>query len=458
MDTAVKGTPAKTKPAASKGAGGETMQKKRVGLAVQGGSFLAGAVATGVVKVFVEERVFERYDVRMFSGTSAGALVATACWSHAMRSVMDGVPLQTAMTPLPSVLKRMWLHNAKDLFALVPNQQMGDFYKTLDGTLRHMPPWEWFVQNVRAPLLRNMFRQWIREYLPRESLKRCVKELHDRLRQAKRDVLGGMTKAAPEAMPADRDMEGRIRDAFAVYPDLPRLVLGSADVLKGEIMGFNEYDVAAAADDAFREALAAGSEEAAALEAAQDAGVDRLFDFIEASGSLEELNGSTTIDGGPYAGTYYDGAWGQNPPVNDLLDYAVNQVWLVEIFPKERPTLPATYAEREDRKEELLQNALVQHQRHIIEKVNEWIRSGRFITNYEEYQAFLQWKAGRGETVAEPIECEDEFQTYHVIATKRMPMTIDFTPGARMVNYAPFLRDKMQYGEDNARQFLSGLE
>jgi hypothetical protein len=253
-------------------------------------------------------------------------------------------------------------------------------------------------------------------------------------------------------------MEGRIRDAFAVYPDLPRLVLGSADVLKGEIMGFNEYDVAAAADDAFREALAAGSAEAAALEAAHDAGVDRLYDFIEASGSLEELNGSTTIDDGPYAGTYYDGAWGQNPPVNDLLDYAVNQVWLVEIFPKERPTLPATYAEREDRKEELLQNALVQHERHIIEKVNEWIRSGRFITNYEEYQAFLQWKAGREETVAEPIECEDEFQTYHVIATKRMPMTIDFTPGARMVNYAPFLRDKMRYGEDNARQFLSGLE
>ena len=456
MDTLVAKAPEKTKSAPSRAGHAGIKPTTRVGLAFQGGSFLAGAVSTGVVEAFAEEGIFQDYDLRIFSGTSAGALVATACWSHAMRAVLERIPLEAAMMPLPGLLKKIWLHWTQ--VPVVPNETVGDFFKFLDASWRHMPPWEGFVQNVRAPLLRILFRQWIREYLTRDWLKPCVQVVHDHYRTIKQRIPDDGQD--PEAITKSdgSSMEQRVRDAFSIDRALPRLVLGSANVLKGEIMGFSEYDVAVAADDAYRKALDSGMSKADATGKACDAGVDRLYDFIEASGSLEELNGSTTIHDGRYAGTYYDGAWGQNPPIDDLLDYTVNELWRVEIFPKERPTLPDTFGEREDRKEELLQNALVEHEMHIINKVNEWILNGRFITDYDEYKAYLDWKAKRGETIAKPIVDENEFKPYHEIKTRRLPMTLDFTPGARIVNWAPFLLDKMRYGHDNARQFGSVLQ
>ena len=53
--------------------------KQKIGLALQGGSFLAGAIATGVVAGLLEKRAFENHDITAFSGTSAGALAAAVC-------------------------------------------------------------------------------------------------------------------------------------------------------------------------------------------------------------------------------------------------------------------------------------------------------------------------------------------------------------------------------------------
>lgn len=115
----------------------------------------------------------------------------------------------------------------------------------------------------------------------------------------------------------------RLRDQTK---EVPGLALGAADVLRGEIKVFRERDFS--------------------LEA------------ILASGSLDEVNGLTEIKGGPSEGVYCDGAWGTNPPLNEMIDYGVDELWLVEVFPKKRGQIPRTPAARPGDRSGLCQFAL----------------------------------------------------------------------------------------------------
>jgi len=73
---------------------------KRVGIAFQRGSFLAGAVHTGVVQALTEMRVFDsEYQPVAFSGTSAGGLVAAVCWEATLAGNFYAAK---------DVLKKLW--------------------------------------------------------------------------------------------------------------------------------------------------------------------------------------------------------------------------------------------------------------------------------------------------------------------------------------------------------------
>jgi len=177
---------------------------------------------------------------------------------------------------------------------------------------------------------------------------------------------------------------------------VPGLALGAAEVLKGEVKVFRETDF--------------------------------CLEAILASGSLDDVNGMTEIKEGSNKGLYLDGAWGTNPPIRPMLDYGVDEVWLVEVFPKERKTPPTTPAERKDRKDELWQNSLVEHELDDIKRVNEWIASGR-----------LNNADGR----------------YRPIKVRKMPMTRDLPAGAGLVNTESFIREMMDYGYKNAKALWS---
>lgn len=64
---------------------------EKIGLAFQGGCFLAGALSTGVVKALIDSQFFG--SVTAFSGTSAGALVAAMCWKHKLSDRVDEIAL-----------------------------------------------------------------------------------------------------------------------------------------------------------------------------------------------------------------------------------------------------------------------------------------------------------------------------------------------------------------------------
>ena len=321
--------------------------KKRVGIAFQGGGFPAGAIGTGVIKSLVRKGAFTTYDIDVFSGTSAGALVATVCWGHKLKGTIEEAP---------RILEKQWMHFAFGFMPLVPDARAAHMSQLLDSAARINPMYQCYSENVIVPLLRQLIKEWVLTYIP-------VNELI-----------------------ALRDKADHV----------PGLALGAADILTGEVKVFTEKDF--------------------------------CLESILASGSLDEVNGVTIIEEGPHKGVYCDGAWGANPPLTPLIDYDIDELWFVEVLPKKRKNLPRTPAERKDRKNELWQDTLVEHELRCIEKINEWLASGR-----------LQNEDGR----------------YRFIKIKKVPMLLDLPAGADLVNSTSFIQRMMAYGYQQASHFLT---
>jgi NTE family protein len=325
--------------------------QKRVGLAFQGGGFPAGAIGAGVVKRLVEAGAFKEYDIDVFSGTSAGALVAAVCWGHQLKGEIEKAP---------ETLEKQWLHFA---WGLLPDAKMVQMAQLSDSLARMNPVYEFYAENMVVPMLRCFFNEWVNTYIPIEPLK----------------TLKSRSK------------------------HIPGLLMGAADVLSGEIKVFTEDDFG--------------------LEA------------ITASGSLDEVNGLTEIKEGSNKGVYCDGAWGTDPPIDPLIDYDIDEIWFVEIFPKERQQIPKTPAERKDRKDELWQNSLAEHELRYIRKVNQWLEQGRLVNDPKR-------------------KGDPDYKTYRQITVKKMPMLLDLPAGAAFVNSPSFLREMMAYGYKYAGLFL----
>jgi NTE family protein len=315
--------------------------KRRVALAFQGGGFPAGAIGAGVVKYLVEKGAFDRLDIDVFSGTSAGAMVASVCWGQTLKGSIDAAP---------QVLEEQWMHFAN---GLVPNAEVAQIAQLMGAIGQMNPMYRYASEHVVVPLMRKLMKEWVETYIP-------VDELIEFRNNSTR---------------------------------VPGLALGAAEVLKGDIKVFTERDF--------------------------------CLEAILASGSLDEINGITVIEKGPNKGTYCDGAWGTNPPISCLINYGVDEIWLVEVFPKIRKDVPETPWERKDRKDELWQNSLVEHELDDIDRVNRWLESGR-----------LNNQDGK----------------YRHIEVRKMPMTLDLPAGAALVNSASFIREMMDYSYAQARK------
>src|SRR5437867_132945 len=155
---------------------------KKVGIAFQGGGFPAGAIGAGVVRFLVENGAFNKYDIDVFSGTSAGALVASVCW---------GCKLKGNLEQAPDILRRQWMRFAN---GLVPDVRTAHAFELSESLAQLNPVYQFCSETLFVPLMRNLFRDWILEFIP-------VAELI------------------------------RLRDQSS---DPPGLLLGAADVRKGE--------------------------------------------------------------------------------------------------------------------------------------------------------------------------------------------------------------------------------
>jgi NTE family protein len=125
-------------------------------------------------------------------------------------------------------------------------------------------------------------------------------------------------------------------------PAQPMLVIGAVDVLSGEFKAFNSRDEKISAD------------------------------MILASAAIPALFRSVRVDDG----TYWDGLFSQNPPVKELIDASPDEIWVIQINPKQRPDEPKNVVDIADRRNELAGNLSLHQELHFIEKIDQLLDEG----------------------------------------------------------------------------------
>jgi NTE family protein len=230
-------------------------------------------------------------------------------------------------------------------------------------------------------------------------------------------VLGASTLqnlgAAPALSPYDtptvaldqfRDLLSRQLDFDRIEADqqarLPMLLIGAVDVLTGEFRAFNSRR-------------------------------DRITpDTVLASAAIPNLFPALRTDGG----TYWDGLFSQNPPVRELLDTRPDEIWVIQINPKESDTEPKTIVEIADRRNELSGNLSLYQELHFIEEMNLLLDEG------------LLTPGGRyGHVVVRIIELARS-------RTSRL-----WGPASKLDREPGFLQELIEQGAQQATEFLTAL-
>jgi NTE family protein len=181
----------------------------------------------------------------------------------------------------------------------------------------------------------------------------------------------------------------------------PVLLIGAVDVLSGEFKTFNSRQ-----DKITPETILAS------------AAIPTLFRSVRSG------------DGG----IYWDGLFSQNPPVRELTDEGPDEIWVVQINPKELETEPRTVLEIADRRNELSGNLSLYQELHSIEKIDQLLEEG-----------LLSPDGRYKQIVVRVIE----------LSRSRFPQSLGT---ASKANRDPrFIEDLMSHGEDRAEEFLAAL-
>ena len=91
-----------------------------------------------------------------------------------------------------------------------------------------------------------------------------------------------------------------------------------------------------------------------------------------ASAAIPTLFRAVHIDDG----AYWDGLFSQNPPLHDLLDAEPDEVWVVQVNPRERASEPTTLLDIADRRNELAGNLSLYQELGFIETIDRLLEDG----------------------------------------------------------------------------------
>jgi NTE family protein len=93
-----------------------------------------------------------------------------------------------------------------------------------------------------------------------------------------------------------------------------------------------------------------------------------------ASAAIPELFQAVHVPG---RGVYWDGLFSQNPPIHHLIDYQIDELWLVQINPSTCARVPTETHEILDRRNALAGNLSMEQELIFIEMLNRGIARGR---------------------------------------------------------------------------------
>jgi NTE family protein len=181
----------------------------------------------------------------------------------------------------------------------------------------------------------------------------------------------------------------------------PVLLVGAVDVLSGEFRAFNSR-------------------------------CDRITsETILASAAIPNLFRSVRPGDG---GTYWDGLFSQNPPVRELTEEGPDEIWVVQINPKELETEPRTVVEIADRRNELSGNLSLYQELHSIEKIDQLLK-----------EELLSPDGKYKQIVVRVIE----------LSRSRFYRSLGTT--SKMNRDPRFIEGLMSHGEARAEEFLAAL-
>src|SRR5215217_3941837 len=181
----------------------------------------------------------------------------------------------------------------------------------------------------------------------------------------------------------------------------PVLLVGAVDVLSGEFRAFNSR----------RERI--------------------IPETILASAAIPTLFRSVRSGDG---GTYWDGLFSQNPPVRELTDEEPDELWVVQINPKELETEPKTVLEIADRRNELSGNLSLYQELRSIEKIDELLEEGLLSPGGKYKQIVVR-----------------------VIELSRSRFSRSLGTASKLNRDPRFIEELISHGEARAEEFLAAL-
>ena len=151
---------------------------------------------------------------------------------------------------------------------------------------------------------------------------------------------------------------------------------------------------------------------------------------ILASAAIPTLFRSVRLDGG----TYWDGLFSQNPPVKELTDERPDEIWVIQINPREAEHEPKTVAEIADRRNELSGNLSLYQELGFIEKIDQMLEQGR-LPHDDKYKQIV----------------------VRVIELSRSRLSRSLGTASKLNRDPRFIQDLISHGELRAEEFLTAL-
>jgi NTE family protein len=192
-------------------------------------------------------------------------------------------------------------------------------------------------------------------------------------------------------------------DRIEVQPEStePMLLVGAVDVRSGDFKAFNSR----------RERIS--------------------VEAILASAAIPNLFRSVHVNGG----TYWDGLFSQNPPVRELVDARPDEIWVIQINPKELDDEPRTVNQIADRRNELAGNLSLHQELQFIESVDRMIDDGLLVPG-GKYKPIV----------------------VRVIELHRGGVPRSLGAVSKLNRDPDFIRDLIAHGEARAEEFLVALD
>ena len=151
-------------------------------------------------------------------------------------------------------------------------------------------------------------------------------------------------------------------------------------------------------------------------------GEELRVECLLASAAIPELFRAVTVPG---RGVYWDGLYSQNPPIHDLTDFNINELWVIQINPSTCSRVPTETHEILDRRNELAGNLSMEQELNLIEIMNRLIAEGKLVD-----------------------------PKYHPIHVARITLDCDLEYTTKLDRKPEFLSELRENGKVKARWFL----